>query len=143
MINGIVIFILALESISDLRNKSISGWRVLVFGLLGIVLNVLLYYQSVWSVVGGIAVGILLLLYAFFTKGAVGIGDGIMFVCLGIYLGLSDNMRLLFFSLIAAGIIGGIWVLVTPLSSFLMKIGSTFLTSILTPYGFSARRQVR
>lgn len=131
MINGIVICILALESISDLRNKCISGWRVLAFGLLGIVLNCILYYQSVWSVVGGVVVGILLLLYAFFTKGAVGIGDGIMFVCLGIYLGLSDNMRLLFFSLIAAALVGGIFILVKKKS---IKTQIPFIPCVLAAY---------
>ncbi len=131
MINGIVICILALESISDLKNRCISGWRILAFSVFGIVLNFLLYYQSVWSIVGGVVVGIVLLLYAIFTKGAVGIGDGIMFVCLGIYLGLSDNMRLLFFSLIAAALAGGIFILAKKKS---IKTQIPFMPCVLAAY---------
>lgn len=112
MIKGIVLAILALETCSDLRTKTVSGIRIIIFILVGILLNITMRYQTVWSTVGGVAVGGIILLYAFITKGGIGTGDGLMFVCLGIYLGLSENLRLLFFSLIAAAVSGGIYALI-------------------------------
>lgn len=112
MIKGIVLAILALETFSDIRTKTVSGVRIIIFMLIGILLNIIMRYQSVWSAAGGIVVGGIILLYAVITKGGIGIGDGLMFVCLGIYLGLSVNLRLLFFSLITAAVFGGIYALI-------------------------------
>ena len=43
----------------------------------------------------------------------MGVGDGVVFLCLGIFLGLSGNLRLLFFSLLIAAIAGGVYAIVT------------------------------
>lgn len=131
MINGIVIGILVLESISDIRSKSICAWHMILFAVMGVVLNVITYYQSVWSVVGGVIIGILVLIFALFSKGAIGIGDGIIFICLGIYLGLSDNLRLLFFSLVTASIAGGVYILIKKKS---IKTQIPFVPCVLMAY---------
>ena len=111
MIQGAVVAMLAIETISDLRTKTISVIRVSAFLVLGIVLNIVQYYQSVWSIVGGAIIGLILLGYGFASKGGIGYGDGIIFIVCGVYLGLSENVRLLFFSLIAAAVAGGIYAL--------------------------------
>lgn len=112
MINGVVGCILALESISDIKNKSISIWHMIVFGVLGVVVNGIMYYQSLQSLIGGVVIGVLVLVFAFFSRGAIGKGDGVIFICIGIYLGLSKSLRLLFYSLIAAALVGGLYILV-------------------------------
>ena len=131
MIKGVVMIMLATETFSDIKTHSVSGIRIIAYGILGIVLNLVLYYQSVWSIIGGVAVGAVILGYAAVTKGAIGIGDGLIFLCLGIYLGLSDNLRLLFFSLLAAAVIGGIYVLVRKRS---IKTQIPFMPYVLGAY---------
>lgn len=113
MVKVIVIAMLAIESISDIRNRTVSLIRLIAFGLLGITINYCKEYQSIWSVVGGLVVGVVLLGYALLSKGAMGVGDGVVFLCLGIFLGLSGNLRLLFFSLIVAALAGGVYAIVT------------------------------
>lgn len=131
MVNGIVIIMLIIEAISDIRTQTVSCIRLLAFAMLGITINYCLVYQSVISIIGGVIVGIVLFAYAFWSKGAIGLGDGAVFICLGIYLGLSDNMRLLFFSLVGAAVVGGIYGLITKKG---LKAKIPFLPCILIAY---------
>lgn len=131
MIKGIVMAILALETFSDVRTGTVSGVRIIIFGLIGIVLNAVLRYQSIISIAGGLIVGGVILLYSVVTKGGIGKGDGLMFVCLGIYLGLSVNLQLLFYSLIVAAVTGGIYSLVKKKG---LKSQIPFMPCILVTY---------
>lgn len=131
MVKVIVITMLAIESISDIRTQTVSLIRLIAFGLLGITINYCMVYQSIWSAVGGGIVGIVLLGYALLSKGAVGVGDGVVFLCLGIFLGLSGNLRLLFFSLLVAAIVGGIYAIVTKKG---VKAKIPFIPCILVAY---------
>ncbi len=131
MIKGLVITMLAIETISDIRKHTVSGIRIIAFMVVGILLNCIMRYQSVWSVVGGIVVGITLFGYSLITKGGIGFGDGLVFICLGIYLGLSQNLRLLFFSLLSAALFGGIYALIRKKS---IKSQIPFMPCILGTY---------
>ena len=136
MIKGLVIAMLAIETISDIRKHTVSGIRIIAFMAVGILLNYIMRYQSVWSVVGGIVVGITLFGYSLITKGGIGFGDGLVFICLGIYLGLSQNLRLLFFSLLSAAFFGGIYALIRKKSiksqiPFMPCVFGTYIVMIL------------
>lgn len=131
MVRVIVIAMLAIESISDIRTQTVSLIRLIAFALLGITVNYCMVYQSIWSIVGGGIVGIVLLGYALLSRGAMGVGDGVIFLCLGIFLGLSGNLRLLFFSLLIAAIVGGIYALVTKKG---IKAKIPFIPCILVGY---------
>lgn len=108
MINGIVAAMLAVETVSDLRTRTVSAVRLAVFTTGAVAANIVLYYQPIWSMLGGMAVGALLFVYALVTKEGIGYGDCLVFVCAGAYIGLHENIRLLFFSLLAAMAVGGI-----------------------------------
>ncbi|MCM1309324.1 MAG: A24 family peptidase [Butyrivibrio sp.] len=108
MIHGIVAAMLAVETVSDLRTKTVSAVRLAVFMTGALAANIVLYYQPIWSMLGGMAVGAVLFLYALATKEGIGYGDCLVFVCAGAYIGLHENIRLLFFSLLAAMAVGGI-----------------------------------
>ena len=131
MIEGLVIIMLAFETASDIRNSTVSGIRILAFMIIGIVLNFIMKYQSIWSLVSGIVVGIILLIYSLITKGGIGFGDGLIFICLGVYLGLSQNLRLLFFSLLVAAVYGGFYALIRKKS---IKTQIPFLPCIMGTY---------
>lgn len=131
MIQGIVITMLAVETISDIRTKTISVLRIGIFFIAAIILNGFFYYQSVFSMLGGIMIGMILLAYAFLTREGIGYGDGLIFICAGAYLGLSDNLHLLFFSLILAAVAGGIYTIIRKKS---MKTKIPFIPCILGTY---------
>lgn len=108
MINGIVAAMLAVETVSDLRTKAVSVIRLAVFMAGAVAVNMVMRYQPVWSMLGGMAVGAVLFVYAFATKEGIGYGDCMIFVCAGAYIGLHENIRLLFFSMLAALAVGGV-----------------------------------
>ena len=43
--------------------------------------------------------------------GNIGVGDGIIFVLTGLFLGIADNLRILIFSVTISGIIGGLLII--------------------------------
>lgn len=87
MVNGIIMTVLTIESIWILKQKYVmcKTYNIFLMALLG---NLIFGYQSVISMAGGIAIGIIVLIYGLITKEGIGYGDGIMFMCLGTVLGL-------------------------------------------------------
>lgn len=131
MVNGIIMTVLTIESISDIKTKSMSCVRLTIYFLMALLGNLILGYQSVMSMAGGIAIGIIVLVYGLITKEGIGYGDGIMFMCLGTVLGASQNLRLLFLSLICVAVAGGIYALVSKKG---IKTEIPFIPCILCSY---------
>lgn len=131
MVEGMVIAMLTVETVSDVKMKKVSAVRIAVFLLIGIAINAIKYYQSIWSMLGGMAVGATMFLYAFLTKESIGYGDCLIFVCAGMYIGFSKNIRLLFFSLLAAAMVGGVCILARKRK---MKTKMPFVPYILGTY---------
>ncbi len=89
-----VIGMLAICATEDLRKKQIHLNIVLAFGILGIVFHMLGQEQSIENIIFGMGVGGVLLLLSILTGGKIGIGDGVLLVVTGIYLGLEQNLML-------------------------------------------------
>lgn len=139
MVNGIIMTVLTIESISDIKTKSMSCVRLTIYFLMALFGNLIFGYQSVMSMAGGIAIGIIVLVYGLITKEGIGYGDGIMFMCLGTVLGASQNLRLLFLSLICATAAGCIYALVLKKG---MKTEIPFIPCILCSYIFMTALRV-
>lgn len=97
-------------SLEDLRNRKVLVNPILAFGIVGVCLH--LYYRnlSIYSVLAGVFVGVILLLVGAIT-GKIGAGDGLVLLVSGIYLGFWDNARLLFHGLVFCGIWSAIQLL--------------------------------
>lgn len=89
-----VIGMLAICATEDLRKKQIHLNVVLAFGILGIVFHMLGQEQTIENIIFGMGVGGVLLLLSILTGGKIGIGDGVLLVVTGIYLGLEQNLML-------------------------------------------------
>lgn len=107
----LVLFLLLFNSFLDWRKREVSLFSLGGFGVVGIGLNLWLGYQSVIEAAGGVALGILLLAAAFFTREAIGFGDGLLICITGIYLGFWENLSLLFAGAVCCGGILGIAIL--------------------------------
>ena len=106
MINGVVLTMLSIESIADIRSRSVSVLRQAIFWVFAVIFNIEFYYQTLSSVLGGMALGIFLLLVAYVTREGIGYGDGLVFIVTGTYVGLAKNAKLLFASLVVAAVAG-------------------------------------
>ena len=65
---------------TDLRKKQIYIWCILVFGILGVIINI----KTPYSMILGTSVGLSIILVSKITKGSIGIGDGWVLLVTGI-----------------------------------------------------------
>ena len=106
VVSILVMIMLGIETVADIRSRSVSAVRLIIFAVGAVAVNIIFYYQSIWSMIGGIAVGAVLFLYALLTSESIGYGDCLIFVCAGAYIGFADNLELL-----SVALAGGIYAL--------------------------------
>ncbi len=97
---------LGVHSIEDIRQKKITISITLFSGMIGIFLHLFFWNQSIYTMLLGMLPGIGLLGLSRLTKGKIGMGDGLVFMLTGLYLGLSENLLLMCISFFLAGIWG-------------------------------------
>ena len=98
--NVVIFIILIIASIQDLRKKEVS---LILLGIsflstlfsLGLQEGGLFNMNHLW----GSCIGIFLCFISILTKGAIGWGDGLVFVIIGFGLGFSHTLSILFLSL--------------------------------------------
>ena len=87
-------------SIEDIRKRKLTVWVLLAFGVLGLA-NWWIEKDLSWvDVLAGVAPGIFLILLGVGTRESIGIGDGVLVVVTGIFLGGVINAKLLMISLL-------------------------------------------
>lgn len=106
-----VLIMLIIFSVEDMLYREISVKVILVFLLMGIGIrvydNTLLSTEIFW----GIFIGMIIIASSIILAGNIGVGDGIIFVLTGLFLGIADNLRILIFSVTISGIIGGLLII--------------------------------
>ncbi len=75
-----------------------------ILTVLGFMLHILNPMQPVTELLAGAGLGILLLAVAFITRESVGIGDAVIFMMTGCYLGFWENLCLMTGAFAAAGV---------------------------------------
>ena len=92
---------LGVHSVEDIREKKISVTITLFSGIVGIILHLLFQNQSIYAMLAGMLPGIGIFILGRLTKGKIGMGDGLVFMLTGLYLGLEDNCMLMALSRIS------------------------------------------
>lgn len=96
--------LLGVSTIIDLKSKKISAAVLAVFTVIWFPYYLLTRFLSIYSIGGGIAIGIFMMVMSRVLKGGIGIGDGMLLCVLGGYLGFIQNLKLLLTALyLAAG----------------------------------------
>ena len=100
-------------SVKDVRTFRVPGWLILGGGVLGIVFNLMFTMTKMtdvspegWAIVRillGTLPGVFLLLITYITK-AVGYGDGLVLIVLGMVVGLQKAVLLLAIALFLAAL---------------------------------------
>lgn len=103
---------LVISAYGDWKEKKVSVNLLLVTGISGVVLHMAYHTPALGDMLGGIALGALLLPAAWITRESIGTGDGLMVMVSGIYLGFQKNMELFLIALLLAGCFGLFLILV-------------------------------
>ncbi len=107
------ILLLALFALAwtDMKKQEFPLPLLGVCAAAGVLLCLITKEPSLSGVLGGICVGGVLLLCGLAGRESIGLGDGMMFLVTGIYLGLWRNLMLLFFASLSCAAVGLILVL--------------------------------
>lgn len=136
LINSLVCLFLLLNGYLDWKKREISLVSMAVFGVAGAGVNLYFRYQHPGEVIGGIGIGMFVIVFAFLSKEAIGVGDGLLLSVTGLFLGFAGNFRLLFWGLTLCAAVMSILILLgvikkeerLPLVPFLLL---TFIGGIL------------
>lgn len=91
----LVLGLLGLCSWEDMKRKRLTVVYILLFGICGMILHLFSPICSIYSILGGILLGLAMMLASVATGGMVGMGDGILLAVTGVYLGGTGNLELL------------------------------------------------
>ena len=90
---------------TDLNCSGIKSVPLLLLGgMTAVLLHLFAQEESVFYLMTGMSVGIVLLLYSLVTHESIGYGDGCLFVMTGLFLGFWENLVLLLLASVLAGI---------------------------------------
>ena len=94
----VVLIVLAFLTREDIRKQELPLPVLAGFGAAGLMRFFFVHPFPAASLAGGMALGAVLFLGSLFTKEAVGKGDGLLLCAIGVWLGFSQSLRLLFFA---------------------------------------------
>ena len=109
-VNIAVLILLLYESVVDIIKRRINIIPAAAVGVLGMIMNGFVYKRPVWWL-AGMTAGVMLILAAFISRDRIGYGDGIIFLVLGACVEPSVVLWVLWISMLAAGIMGGILII--------------------------------
>ena len=95
-----------LTALDDLKTKQVRVIEIIIFGVLGILINIVYRPHTLISVAGGVGIGLLTIIFSYLSKEKIGMGDAYIITVTGLYLGFIDTAVLLWFSSALAGITG-------------------------------------
>lgn len=87
--------LLAICTGTDIKSRKVSVFILLGFGIAGIAALAMSRTLLIPGVIGGIGTGAVVAGISIMTRGAVGMGDGLLLMVTGIYLGFWGNVELL------------------------------------------------
>lgn len=102
----ILFMFLLYEAIEDLKSRSVSVASLAAAVIVGIVGNLFLWHIELASVIDGSIIGLSLIAASIISMGAFGLGDGVVFLITGIYLGGAMNLELVLVAILMAMLYG-------------------------------------
>lgn len=113
---GICIAYLSVLSILDIRFRKMPVWLLVVGGIVGIGYQIWRWVKgdsiSIVLIGSGVIVGLIFLVISKITGQALGYGDGIIILILGIYLGFWDLSVVLMVAFFAASVMAMVLIVV-------------------------------
>lgn len=110
-IQGMELLFFGIGSCFDIKSRELPLEFLGAFGLSGVICNVLWKYQSLENMIIGCLLGGTFLFVGWVTKEAIGYGDGIGLVILGIFEGWQGMIPIVFGAFLLSGIYG-LWKII-------------------------------
>lgn len=101
--NIVLLVILGMFAYQDYRKRKVSLFFLLASAICGIMFELCLRLHTIGDVVSGMGIGAALLIVAVISRERVGIGDGLIMVVTGMFLGFAGNLKLFLTSLLLIG----------------------------------------
>ncbi len=90
----------------DFRTRQIKLLEIIVFAVIGVLINIVNAKYSFVSIIGGVAVGAAILVFSILSKEKIGKGDALIVMVSGLYLGFMNTLVLVWLSSILAAATG-------------------------------------
>lgn len=100
----IVLGLFAVTAYRDWKEKSIYLYIPIIAAIVSVILHLVYRDNSLVDMLSGAGIGAVMILIAWVSKESVGIGDGVMLMVSGLFLGFRANMELFITALLLAGV---------------------------------------
>ncbi len=104
---GLICFY-GLATWDDVRSKKVRVIEIIIFGIVGLIIDFSIRPYSFLSILGGVMVGLMVYLFSVLTKEKIGKGDALVVMVTGLYLGFQNTLLLVWLSTVLAAVIGSI-----------------------------------
>lgn len=103
LIQGVELLYLGIGTYFDIKTRELPPAFLAVFGVLGVLCNLLWSYQSLRSLLFGGCIGGIFLVIGRLTGEAIGYGDGLCMMVLGIFEGVRGMVPIILASFLLSG----------------------------------------
>ena len=100
----LVLGLLSLCSFEDVKYRRLTVIYIFMFGIAGVILHMFAPVCSIYSILWGMLLGLVLILISVATRGSLGMGDCILLVVTGVYLGGYGNLQLFLYGLLLSAL---------------------------------------
>jgi len=100
----LLLLFLGAAAVIDYRKRELSIFFIGGGFLIGFVFQCIIGKKTVLEIILGMLIGGVIIVLSKLTKEAIGMGDGLMLVATGAFLGIIDNLILLLWSTVIAGV---------------------------------------
>jgi len=105
-VQGLELLFLGIGAYFDIRDRELPVPFLTFFAALGMLCNLLWRYQRIGNVVIGVCVGGMFLFAGWITREAIGYGDGIGLVILGLLEGFRGMIPIIIMAFLLSGLYG-------------------------------------
>ncbi|MCL2253027.1 MAG: hypothetical protein FWC09_01160 [Lachnospiraceae bacterium] len=95
MNDAIILFFLAMFAFFDIKSKKIPLCLIMIFGIVAVLVSVLGSDFDKWAFLAKMMPGVFLLLISFISNQAIGYGDGLIVLLIGLLTPLHINISLI------------------------------------------------
>lgn len=93
-------------TLEDIRKRSFDVMYLILFAIGGVILHVYTQQDSIYSLLGGAAIGVVLYIISILSDEKIGKGDAMLIMVTGIYSGFWNTIIILFAACLLSSVYG-------------------------------------